>query len=50
MGVLRKQRTSEGMGFYTQEAGGFGVRRHVEVGVSPQNRTRSQRYSGSKGA
>ena len=50
MGVLGKGRTGEVMGFYTQEAGGFGICRQVRVGASPGDRTRSQPYSGSEGS
>ena len=50
MRVLRKERIGEATGFYTQEAGDFGVCRQVQVGVSPRDRTRSQPYSGSEGS
>ena len=50
MGVLRKEMQGEATGFYTQEAGGFGVCRQVHVGGSPGDRTRSQLYSGSESA
>ena len=50
MGVLRKEKTDELTGFYTLVAGLLGVCRHVDVGVSPRDRTRSGPYSVPKGA
>ena len=50
MGVLRKERKDKAMVFYMVEAGTFGACRHVEVGVSPGDRTRAQPCSGAKGA
>ena len=50
MGVLRKEMQGEETGFYTQEAGGFGVCRQVQVGASPGERTRSQPCSDSEGS
>ena len=35
MGVLGKEWKGEATGFYTQEAGGFGICRQVHVGVNP---------------